>query len=261
MSTSVHPTAIISPGAQLDAGVSIGAFCIVGPKVRIGSGTKLHSHVVIEGNTSIGAGCEIYPFACLGQPPQDFKYKDEDTRVVIGERNIIREGVTVHRASISGDGETSVGSDNYLMANVHIAHDCKIGSHVIMASFAGLSGHVTIEDHVVLGGLAGVHQYVRIGAYSMIGGLSRIVQDVAPFMLCSGNDKAKLHGLNLVGLKRKGFTDEDLTLLKKAYKELFRGKPASFAEAQENVQQEMGSNQHVQYLLKFVRESARGLCR
>lgn len=259
MPANIHPTAIIAEGASIGEDVYIGPYCTVGGHVKLGRGTRLHSHVVIEGNTEIGDGCSIYPFASIGLPPQDLKYKDEDTGIRIGARNMIREYVTIHRASVGGDGTTAIGDANFLMAYVHIAHDCKIGSHVIMANAASLSGHVLVEDHAFIGGLVGVHQYTRIGAYAMVGGFSGIGQDIPPYTIASGA-RAKLFGLNTVGLKRHGFSDETIAELKKAYKILFREK-GTLKEAIKKVQSELPYTDEIKHLIEFIEKNKRGICR
>ena len=202
MATEIHETAVVADGAELDEEVKIGPLCVVGPKVKLGKGTRLVSHVTVDGKTTMGENNEVMPYACIGMIPQDLKYNGEETSLVIGNNNRLREYVTIHLASTDGDGETTVGDDNFFMAYVHIAHDCKVGNHVIMANYAGLSGHVVMEDHVVAGGMLGVHQHVRIGEFAMLGGVSRIINDVPPYVIASGADKAKLYGLNTVGLKR-----------------------------------------------------------
>jgi len=260
MATEIHPTAIVRQGALLDEDVFIGPYCIVGPAVRIGKATRLESHIVVEGRAEIGRDCTISSFAYIGQPPQDLKYKGEDTAVTIGDGNTIREYVTVHRASVSGDGVTAVGSHNFLMAYVHVAHDCKVGSHVVMANYAGLSGHVQVGDHAVIGGLAGVHQFVRIGQYAMVGGMSRIINDIPPFVMASGAEKARLFGLNVVGLKRNGFSEESIEELKRAYKILFRGK-LTLNEAIKKVQEELPYTGHIKSLVEFLQKNKRGICR
>jgi UDP-N-acetylglucosamine acyltransferase len=260
MATEIHPTAIVHEGASLDEDVTIGPYCIVGKGVKIGKSSRLISNVVIEGNTEVGENCSIYPFATIGLPPQDLKYKGEDTAVRIGNNNIIREYVSIHRASVSGDGSTAIGDDNFIMAYVHIAHDCKIGSHVIMANSVGLSGHTTVEDYVVIGGMVGVHQHTRIGAYAMVGGFSRIVQDIPPYMIAAGTEKAKLYGLNTIGLKRNGFSDETINELKKAYKILFREK-LSLKDAIKKVQEELPYTDEIKRLIEFILKNKRGICR
>lgn len=259
MPTGIHPTAIVGSKAHIDEDVSIGPFCIIGDKVTIRKGTRLMSNVVIEGRTDIGEGCTIYPFSSIGLQPQDLKYRDEDTRVVIGDRNIIREYTSINRASVGGDGITSVGSDNFLMAYSHIAHDCKIGSHVVMANAATLGGHVHIEDFVFIGGIVGVHQFTRIGAYVMVGGLSGISQDIPPYTMAAG-ERAKLFGLNAIGLKRHGFSDATINELKKAYKILFREKH-TMKDAIKKVQSELPYSDEIKHLIGFIEKNKRGICR
>ncbi|MDW7972354.1 MAG: acyl-ACP--UDP-N-acetylglucosamine O-acyltransferase [Thermodesulfovibrio sp.] len=257
--SEIHKTAIVSPKAEIDKEVFIGPYCIIGDNVKIGRGTRLINHVQIEGITEIGENCIIYPFTTIGFPPQDIKYKGEPTGVKIGNNNIIREYVTIHRASVSGDGWTEIGDGNFIMAYVHIAHDCKIGNHVIMANLATLAGHVEVEDFAFIGGLVAVHQFTRIGAYAMIGGFSGVGQDVPPFTMASG-PRAKLYGLNLVGLKRRGFSDETINILKKAYKILFRDK-LQLKEAIEKVKRELPQIPEIIHLLEFIEKNKRGICR
>ncbi len=255
----IHQTAIVSPEAVLEEGVVIGPYCIINGKVRIGAGTKLLGHVVIEGKVEIGSGCTIYPFTTIGLPPQDLKYRGEDTGVRIGNNNIIREGVTIHRASVGGDGWTEIGDNNFLMAYVHIAHDCKIGSNIIMANAATLAGHVKVFDHAVIGGLVAVHQFTRIGAYAMVGGFSGVGQDIPPYMMAAGA-RAELHGLNTVGLKRHGFSDETISELKKAYKILFRER-LTLSDAIKRVQETLPYTEEIKTLIEFIKENKRGICR
>lgn len=259
MSTLIHPTAIIEKGAELDENVTVGPYCIIGSKVKIGTGTIIHNNVVIEADTVIGAENQIFPFTTIGLPPQDIKYKGEPTGVRIGDRNIIREYITIHRGSSGGDGYTEIGSDNFLMAYVHIAHDCKVGNNVIMANAATLGGHVVVEDHVVIGGLVAVHQFVRIGAYAMVGGFSGVGQDVPPYMMASG-PRASLYGLNLVGLKRKGFSQETIEELKKAYRILFREK-LTLKAALKKIQEELPYTEEIARLVEFINANKRGICR
>src|SRR4030066_504879 len=193
MKKEIHPTAIIDQNVEIDEETYIGPFCIIREGAHIKKGTKLISNVIIEGNTEIGEDCIINPFTSIGLPPQDLKYKGEKTGLTIGNNNIIREYITIHRASVGGDGLTTIGDNNFLMAYVHIAHDCKIGSHIIMANAATLGGHVVIEDYAVVGGLTAIHQFTRIGAYAMDGGSSGVGQDIPPYMIASGA-RAKLFG-------------------------------------------------------------------
>lgn len=255
----IHKTAVVSPKAEISENVTIGPYCIIGDYVKIGRGTKLLSHVNIEGITEIGENCTIFPFTTIGFPPQDLKYKGEKTGVKIGNNNIIREYVTIHRASISGDGWTIIGNNNFIMAYVHIAHDCKIGNSVIMANLATLAGHVVVEDFVFIGGLVAVHQFTRIGAHSMVGGFSGVGQDIPPFTMASG-PRAKLYGLNSVGLKRRGFSDETINILKKAYKILFRDK-LSLKEAIDKVKKDLPQIPEIIHLIDFIEANKRGICR
>ncbi len=259
MTTEIHKTAIIDPRAVIDEGVSIGPFCIVGEGVKLKKGARLMSNVIIEGNTEIGEGCQIYPFASIGLPPQDIKYKGEKTGVRIGSNTIIREYASVHRASVGGDGMTAVGDNNFLMAYVHIAHDCRIGNNVVIANSAGLAGHVAVEDYAVIGGIVGVHQFTRIGAYAMVGAFSGIGQDIPPYTMASG-PRAKLFGLNSVGLKRNGFPDSTINELKKAYKILFREK-LTLKEALKKVQKDFPDSKEIRYLVEFIEKNKRGVCR
>lgn len=254
----IHKTAIVASNARLSEGVEIGPYCVVGKGVKIGKNTRLASHVVIE-ETDIGNDCMVQPFTSIGLPPQDIKYRGEKTRVKIGNDNIIREYITIHRASVSGDGVTRIGDNNFLMAYVHIAHDCDIGSNVIMANATTLAGHVVVEDYAFIGGLVAVHQFTRIGAYSMIGGFSAIPQDIPPFTTAAG-DRAKLYGLNTVGLKRQNFSESKIKDLKKAYKILFRSK-LTLKEAITKLKQDVNESEEIQYLISFIEKNKRGICR
>jgi UDP-N-acetylglucosamine acyltransferase len=259
MKVKIHTTAVVDPGSELDASVESGPYCIIKKGVSIGKRTRLLSHIVVEGSTVIGEDCVIHPFATIGLPPQDLKYKDENTKLILGDRNIIREYVSIHRASVGGDGSTVVGSNNFVMAYVHIAHDCKIGNNIIMANSVMLGGHVVIEDHVVIGGIAGIHQFTRIGKYVMVGGLSRITQDVPPFMIVSGVEP-KLFGPNSIGLKRHGFTDTEINDLKKAYKILFRQKN-TINDAVRKIHDEIEMTDNIRHLIKFIEKNKRGISR
>jgi UDP-N-acetylglucosamine acyltransferase len=249
----------VSSKAEIDENVHIGPFCTVGEGVVIKSGTRLISNTVVEGSTEIGEGCIIHPFATIGVPPQDLKYKNEKTGVKIGKNNIIREYASIHRASVGGDGLTEIGDSNFLMAYVHIAHDCKIGNSTVMANAATLAGHVHVEDYAVIGGLVAVHQYTRIGAYSMVGGFSGIGQDIPPYTMASGA-RAKLYGLNAIGLKRHGFSDEAINNLKKAYKILFREK-RTLKEALKKIKSDLPETPEIKHLLEFIEKNKRGICR
>lgn len=256
----IHPTAIVHPQAELGPDVEIGPFSVVGEHVRIGRGTRLVSHVYLEGWTEIGERCQLYPYASIGTPPQHLHYRNEPTRVVIGHDNVLREYVTVNRATVQGGGITSIGNHNYLMAYVHVAHDCTLGSHLIMANAATLAGHISIGDHAIIGGLVGIHQFVRVGPYAMIGGCSAVGRDVPPFMRAAGGYRAELYGLNSVGLKRHGFSNDRISLLKRAYEVLFRS-GLRLAEAIKKAREEFMDNPDVMEVVRFMEGSKRGICR
>lgn len=259
MPKDIHKTAIVNSKADIAEDVHIGPFCIISEGAVIKRGTRLISNVIIEGQTEIGENCVIHPFATVGVAPQDIKYKNEKTGVKVGNNNIIREYVSIHRASVAGDGLTEIGDSNFLMAYVHIAHDCKIGNSVIMANAATLAGHVQVEDHAVIGGLVAVHQFTRIGAYSMVGGFSGIGQDIPPYTMASGA-RAKLYGLNVIGLKRHGFSDETINSLKKAYKILFREK-RTLKDALKKIKSELPEIPEIKHLIEFIEKNKRGICR
>ena len=220
--TRIHPSAIVEPGAELGQGVQIGPFCLVGPQVRLGDGVVLKSHVVVSGDTSIGDGTTVFPFACIGEAPQDLKFRGERTRLEIGARNRIREYVTMNPGTEGGGGLTRVGDDGLFMASTHVAHDCRIGDRVILVNSVAVAGHCVIEDDVIVGGLSGVHQFVRIGRGAMIGALSMVAADVIPFGLVQG-PRATLAGLNLVGLKRRGAAREEIAALRDLLADLGTG--------------------------------------
>lgn len=255
----IDPRAVVDPGAILDEGVRIGPFAVVGPHVRIGRGTVVGSHSVIEGRTTIGADNRIFHFASIGAVPQDLKYKDEESSLIIGDRNRIREFSTIHLGTEGGGMETRVGDDNLFMAYSHIAHDCRIGNGVILANAATLGGHVIIGDGAILGGLTGVHQFCRIGKMAFLAAGSLVVRDVPPFMTVQG-DRARLAGLNLEGLKRKGFGPDVISGLKKAYRILFRS-DLPLAEAVSLVRAEAVMPSEVEELIRFLLSSERGITR
>jgi len=257
--TRIHPTAMVHPGAELSSEVEIGPYCYVGEHVRIEAGTRVGDHARVEGWTHIGEGCQLYPFAVVGAAPQDLKYRGEPTELSVGPRNVFREFCTIHRGTVPGGGRTLIGSDNVFMAYSHVAHDCRIGNHVILANAATLAGHIEIQDHAIIGGLVAIHQYVRVGAYAMVGGFSGIAQDVPPYTLASGS-RAKLYGINVVGLKRHGFPKETIQALRRAYRILFRSSLVLQA-AVEKVRQELPSLAEIENLIRFVQESKRGICR
>lgn len=255
----IHPTAIISPKANIDVDVEIGPYTVIGPDVNIGKNTVIGPHVVIQAHTDIGEGCRIYQFASIGAEPQDLKFRGETTRVVIGNYNTIREFVTIHRATAQDIGVTMMGDHNLIMAYCHIAHNCKLGNHVIMANAANLAGHIHVEDYAIIGGLTGVHQFTRIGAHAFVGGCSAVSRDIPPYVMAAGN-MARLYGLNMVGLKRRGFKEETIAALKKAYRIIFRSK-LLLKVAMEKVRNEVEDIPEVRHLLAFIENSQRGITR
>jgi UDP-N-acetylglucosamine acyltransferase len=255
----VHPTAIVHPKALLGVGVEIGPYCVVGPDVVLGDRVHLINHVSIDGRTSIGADSIVYPFASLGQAPQDLKYKGEPSTLQIGARSRIREQVTMNPGTEGGGMVTRVGDDGLFMVGCHVAHDCVLGDHIIMANNATLAGHVVMGDFAVLGGLSAVHQFVRIGPHAMVGGMTGVEQDVIPFGLVMG-DRARLTGLNLVGMERRGFPREDIQGVRSAYRMMF-GPDGTLAERIDEVAKVFSANQYVRQIVEFARaKSSRGLC-
>jgi UDP-N-acetylglucosamine acyltransferase len=259
----VHPTALVDPGAELAEDVEIGPYCVIGPKARIGAGTVLGSHVVIDGRTTIGRRNHFAPFCAIGGAPQDKKYGGEDTELVIGDDNTVRESCTISRGTAQGGGVTRIGSDNWIMATVHIAHDCTIGDHTILANVVTLAGHVTLGDWVVLGGLSGVHQFCSIGPHAMAGGGSVILRDIPPYVICNGNP-AEPHGINTEGLKRRGFDPETINLLRRAYKTLYKDGltvAEAVAELERTAVEHPGAAVAIRDLKDFVQNSQRGIIR
>ncbi len=255
----IHPQAIIDPSAKLAEGVSVGAFSVIGAGVEIGAGTRIASHVVIDGLTRIGSDNKIYAFAAIGGDPQDKKYAGEVTSLVIGDRNVIREYCTLNRGTAQDGGMTRLGDDNWIMAYVHIAHDCHIGSHTIFANNATLAGHVTVEDHVILGGFTLLHQFCKVGTHAFTAMNSVISKDVPPFIRVSGH-MAKPYGLNSEGLKRCGFPSDTLSQLRKAYKILYRsGLPLE--QAIEQLQALDGAVAEIDRLVAFLKDVTRGIVR
>ncbi len=255
----IHPTAIVQDGAKLGADVEVGPYCLVGAHVTLGDGVRLQSHVVIEGETEIGEACVIHPFANLGGPPQHSAHKGELTRLTIGARNTIREHVTMHTGTVSSRGVTMVGSDGLFMAGSHVAHDCIVGNNVVLANCATLGGHVQMADFVFMGGLAAAHQFSRIGRYSFIGGLAAVTKDVIPFGSVWGNH-AHLEGLNLVGLRRRGFSREQVNHLRAAYRLLFADE-GTFQERLADVAETYAGSPEVMEIVSFIHADAnRPLC-
>lgn len=259
----IHPTALVDPEARLGEGVEVGPFTVIGPKVTIGDGCSISSHVQIASHVRLGKMNRVFSFASIGAPPQDLKFKGEDTWVEIGDGNTIREYVTVNRGTVHGGGVTRVGSQTLLMAYCHVAHDCQVGSRVVMANAATLAGHVEVGDGAIIGGLVGVHQFVRIGEYSIVGALSGVPMDVPPYVtavVARPQRGQSLYGLNVIGLKRNQFTEEAISGLKKAYRILFRsGVPMQDALAK--VEAEVDLIPEVRRLLDFIRSSKRGVLR
>lgn len=252
---SVHPTAVVHDGARFGDGVEIGPWCVVGPKVVLGAGVRLISHAVIDGATEIGAETVVHPFAVLGGAPQHLGHKGEETRLVLGARNIVREHATMNTGTASGGGVTRVGDDNLFMTGAHVAHDCTVGSRVVFANNATLGGHAEVQDFVFLGGLSAVHQFGRVGRYAMIGGLTPVTRDVIPFGSVWGNP-ATLEGLNLVGLKRRGFSREAISTLRKAVDFLFRG-AGSFEERVDAAERDFAGSPEASEVVAFVRSAGK----
>lgn len=256
---NIDPTASVHPTAELDYGVTVGPYTVIGPEVKIGRDTRIASHVVIDKWTTIGKNCEIFQFASVGAPPQDLGYKGEKTEVILGDNNTIREFVTIHRATTKDKLRTVCGNDNLFMNYVHIAHDCELGDNVIMANAATLGGHVLIGDKAIVGGLVAVHQYVRIGAYCIIAGGSAVNKDIAPYSMAVGY-RAKLYGLNKVGLKRQGFSKDEIEEIKKSYNLVFRSSKSP-SQGAERLAGELPDSEHARRFVEFIKGSKRGIAR
>ncbi len=252
----IHPTAIVEVGAELDTGVSVGPYAIVGPAVRVGAGASIGSHTVLEGATEVGPGCRIGSHVVIGAAPQDVKYHGEPTRVVIGEGTLVREFATIHRASTGGGGVTRVGPRCFIMAYAHVAHDCELGEQVIMANQASLAGHVSLGRFVNVGGMTGIHQFVRVGEFAFVGACSAVLQDVPPYVKVQGN-RAKPFGLNLVGLRRHGFSSDAIQALREAYHVVFDG-GLNTSQALERLEP-LASLPEVRQFLEFIKRSQRGI--
>ncbi|HEX5044177.1 MAG TPA: acyl-ACP--UDP-N-acetylglucosamine O-acyltransferase [Candidatus Polarisedimenticolaceae bacterium] len=255
----IHATAVIDGRARLHDGVEVGPFCVVGPDVEIGEGTRLLSHVVVHAHTALGPGNVLFPGASIGGDPQDLKYKGEPTRLTVGARNVIREGVTISRGTPGGGGITTLGDDNLFMAQTHVGHDCHVGSRIIFANAATLAGHVEVGDRANVGAYSGVHQFCRVAREAFIGGYSVVVQDALPWVTTVGN-RATSHGINLIGMKRAGYPKETIEAVKRCYMTLFRSK-LLLEEAMARVEREQGEVPEVAYFLQFVRTSKRGVTR
>lgn len=259
MTIMIHPTSAVDPAAKIGKGSEIGAFCVIGPNVEIGDNVRIHSHVVIGGHTRIGDHTQIFPFASLGLAPQDKKYRGEQSQLIIGSHNVIREHVTMNPGTGQGGLVTQVGDHGLFMVGSHVAHDCRVGDNVILANNATLAGHCRVEDHVILGGLAAVHQWVRIGAYGFVGGMSGVENDVIPYGMVLGN-RAQLAGLNIVGLKRHGIDREQIHALRKAYRLLFASE-GTLMERLEDVEKMFPGDAGVQRIVSFIKaETDRAFC-
>ncbi len=255
----IHPSAIVHPGAKLAAGVSIGPYSVIGEHVEIGEGTTIGPHVVIEGRTRIGAQNRISGSSALGGAPQDKKYAGEPTGLEIGDRNVIREYCTFNCGTVQDAGTTRIGSDNWIMAYVHVAHDCQVGNNTIFANGASIAGHVYVGDYAILGGLTGVHQFVKIGAHSMTGGATLLLQDLPPYVIAQGND-AKPFGINAEGLKRRGFTEEQIAEIRRAYKTLYRS-GLTLEEARTAIAAQAKKAPQLRIMVDFLERSQRGIVR
>ncbi|MGH7772412.1 MAG: acyl-ACP--UDP-N-acetylglucosamine O-acyltransferase [Candidatus Binatia bacterium] len=257
--TKIHETALVDPRAELDLEVEVGAYSVIGPKVKIGRGTRIRSHVVVEGNTTLGERNLIFQFATVGSVPQDLKYKGEDSQLIIGHDNTIREFASLNPGTTGGGMITRIGDHNLLMMYCHIAHDCTLGNHDIIANGATLGGHVVVEDYVIVGGLVGLHQFVKVGTGAILGAGSMVSKDIPPYCNATG-DRAKLRGLNLEGLKRRGFNQDQIEALKKAYRIIFQSGLRT-REALEKVRFEFAHSPEVERMALFIETSQRGICR
>lgn len=251
-----HPTAIIHPGARIAEGCRIGPYCVIGEHVELGAECALHSHVVVDGHTRLGAGNVLYPFACIGLRTQDLKWRGGITRTEIGSHNTFREHVTVHSATSEG-GATVIGSHNHLLAYAHVAHDCRLGDHIIMSNVGTLAGHVVVEDCAIVGGLAAVHQFCRLGRMSIVGGCSKVVQDVPPYMMADGNP-ASTRTVNKVGMERNGVSEEAQSALRQAFKIMFR-EGLTISNALARIESELPGSPELKHFMDFVRASERGI--
>ena len=261
--SNIHPSALVDPKAELDSSVKVGPYTVIGPEVRIGAGTTIGPHCVVEGRTTIGADNHIFQFASIGAAPQDMKYAGEPTELVIGDRNTIREFVTFNTGTVQDEGVTRVGSDNWVMAYVHLAHDVRLGNHCVLANNATLAGHVHVGDWATIGGLSGVHQFVKIGAHAMVGFQGHVAQDVPPFMTVDGNPLAA-RAVNQVGLKRRGYTAERIAVVKQIHKLLYR----SSLTLEQAIQaigelrgQEAAADADVDLMVDFLTRAERGIVR
>jgi UDP-N-acetylglucosamine acyltransferase len=257
MEVKIHPTAIVHAGAELDSGVEVGPFTIIGPNVKVGKGSKIQAHVVLDGYTTLGEENQLFPFCSIGTAPQDLKFKGEASTLVFGDRNRIREFVTIQPGTAHGTMATIIGSDNLFMANSHVGHDCRIGSRNVIANTVALAGHVELGDGAILGGMAGIHQFTRVGSMSLIGAGAMVSLDVPPYCIAQG-DRASLRGLNLIGMKRAGFTMEDISSIKKLYKGIFL-KRGGMRKNIEELPEDVLSNAKAKTIVEFVLSTSRGI--
>jgi UDP-N-acetylglucosamine acyltransferase len=256
----IHPSAIVSPGAEIDPSVEIGPFCTVGPRVKIARGTKLLSHVVVDGWTTIGEDNVVFPFAVLGAIPQDLKYKGEKTELIIGNRNSIREAVTLNLGTVGGGGKTQIGDDCLLMGYTHLGHDCILGNHVIIANYGGLAGHAIVQDYATLTGMVGVSQFVRVGAHAYIGGQTGLERDIPPFCIAMGTRPTAIRGANIVGLRRRGVSADTIQKINEAIK-LWTRPEVQKEQCLLEIESQYGDCSEVQQLVQFIRESEAGVAR
>ena len=257
--SDIHEKAVVSPNAKIGKNVEIGPYTVIGDNVEIGEGTTIGPHVVVEGWTIIGKNNKIYHGASIGEDPQNIQYDGEKTHLFIGDDNTIRENVTIHRGTEEGGGETRIGSNNFIMAYCHVAHDCQLGNNIVMTNSATLGGHVTIEDNAVIAGLTTIKQYVRVGKTAMIGAHSKIVKDVPPYVLVDGSP-ARVNGINVIGLRRNGVKPKLRKEIKRAYKILYRS-DFNFSEAVDKMDQELDASEEIEHFLRFLRNVQRGICR
>ncbi|MEO6078571.1 MAG: acyl-ACP--UDP-N-acetylglucosamine O-acyltransferase [Steroidobacteraceae bacterium] len=256
---SIDPRAVVSPDAQIADGVAIGPFAVIGPQVSIGPGSWIGPHVVINGPTVIGAGNKVFQFASIGEAPQDKKYQGEETRLLIGDRNVFREYVTVNRGTVTGIGETRIGNDNLLLAYTHIAHDCVLGDNIILSNAVNLAGHVELGDWVIMGGFAGSHQFCRIGAHAFIGNNTSVIRDIPPYVLATGHP-AEPRSANIEGLKRRGFSEEQIRAIRNAYRVLYRSE-LRLEEAVAQLREMAAEHDCLTILVDFISQSTRSLAR
>jgi UDP-N-acetylglucosamine acyltransferase len=254
----IHPTAVINAGAALGEEVSVGAYSFIGDRVTLGKGCRIASHVVIAGPTWVGANCQFYPFCSIGFPPQDLKYKGEDTGLIIGDHNIFREYATVNRGTVQGGGRTVIGHHNFIMAYSHIAHDCILGNHIILANAATLAGHVVIEDHATIGAFSGVHQFCKVGVHGFVGGYSVITKDVLPYSKTVSTREAKNYGVNTIGLERKGFSPESIERIRAAYRIILQSK-LNTSQALALLEEKFSNEPEIRVLIDFIEKSERGI--